>query len=91
MNAHMLEAIRLANMEENGFGPDVMKKVKVCEHCGVRSPVRARYCTACGNLLPVESVFEQYKKRHTYCVSCDLVVPQEARFCPQCGREIRKE
>ena len=91
MNEHLIEAIRLANMEENGFGPEVMKRVKVCECCGARSPIQGCYCTVCGNQLPAESVFEQYKKRHPYCEHCDLVVRPETRFCPQCGQEIKRE
>ena len=89
MTAEINEEIRQAAMEEFGFGPNVMKSIKVCGSCGAVSPVGNSFCGACGALLPAETVFQQYRTRHLYCVSCDTVLPAGAVFCARCGKKIK--
>ena len=83
------EAIRLASMEQYGFGPNVMKRTKVCKNCGTIAYAAESICKVCGEKLPKETVFQQYKKRHLYCYRCDTVVPEKTLYCPQCGDKMR--
>lgn len=89
MTAEQFEMIRLNNMEQHGFGPDVMKRIKICALCGKSAEVSDTICEVCGEPLPQESVFQQYKKRHLYCPRCETVVPSHTQFCPQCGLGLR--
>ena len=91
MTAKMNEEIRQAAMEEFGFGPNVMKSIKVCRSCGTISPVGNSFCGACGAQLPEETVFQQYRKNHLYCASCDTVLPFGALFCTKCGEKLQTE
>lgn len=52
MTADKLELIRQQSMEQYGFGPAAMKKVKVCTVCGNPSPSDQQFCTECGHRLP---------------------------------------
>ncbi len=92
MTAAMLEEIeayRIKNMEELGFGPKVMKSIKVCKECGMVASEKQTICKACGAKLPTESVYQEYKKMHSYCSYCDTVVPNNAHYCPQCGKNLK--
>lgn len=89
MTAEKYEEIRQEAMEEFGFGPKVMQKIKVCAYCGAISPVENSFCGPCGKPLPKETVFQQYRKRHLYCADCDVVLPPGAAFCPKCGKKLQ--
>lgn len=73
-----------------GFGPDVMKRWKVCNVCGATSPSTEEYCGSCGAVLPQETLFDLYKSKHFYCPACDTVVTNSARYCPACGRRLHR-
>ena len=77
--------------KEFGFGPEVMKKSKVCRLCGCTCSRNQRYCEECGAVLPRETLFDLYKSRHMYCPVCDTVVSDRAVFCPKCGTGLRNE
>lgn len=85
-----LEQIRRQSMEQYGFGPDAMKKVKVCTKCGQPSPSDRQFCTECGYRLPAKTLYDIYKERHTVCPHCDTVVAKGSEFCPQCGAKIER-
>lgn len=80
---------RLATMREFGFGPDVMKKNKVCQVCGCSCDTQETHCKDCGANLPCETLFDLYKAWHLYCPACDTVVASTATFCPECGKLLR--
>ena len=82
------EAIRLEEMKQKGFGPDIMKQHKVCRSCGKTCGYKEKYCTKCGAILPRETLFDLYKLYHLYCPDCDTVLASTSRFCPQCGRSL---
>ena len=84
------EVFKLRNMEEHGFGPSIMKSIKVCKECGKVASSKNTICRNCGTELPNESVYHQYKKMHSYCSTCDTVVPHNAHYCPQCGGKLEK-
>ena len=84
------ETIRQANMERYGFGPNVMKNIRICSECGTSAAVSERKCRECGAKLPRETLFQQYRKRHKYCAHCDTVVAEDVQFCPECGTRIQR-
>ena len=82
--------IRLEGMKHFGFGPDEMRKVKVCEYCGSMMESKILVCK-CGRKLPQDTLYEVYKRKHNYCKKCETVVSDSTRYCPQCGEMIEKE
>ena len=89
MTAEKCEEIRIENMERFGFGPESMKKIKVCSHCGEPSEAEETVCRYCKNNLPKETLFHRYRDKHAYCTSCQTVVPKWMRFCPNCGKSLQ--
>ena len=74
-------------MEQLGFGPKVMRNIRICPDCGKPSPAEKERC-ACGSVLSGETLFQQYQHRHRFCRRCDMVVANDAKFCPECGGRI---
>ena len=81
----MTQKARFRELERYGFGPNVMKKNKVCARCGQAVNAEAADCPNCGEKLRGETLFDRYKQRHACCPACDTVLPRDARFCPHCG------
>ncbi len=88
MKYKIADQIRLEGMEQYGFGPRAMKKLKVCKSCGRTSPSSLLFCVECGNPLPAKNMFEEYKERHKYCRTCETVVTDSSEYCPQCGEKL---
>lgn len=88
MASELYEQIRREGMRLYGFGPEVMKDIKVCSKCGTASPVSHFRCGKCRAFLPRTTLFQTYKSRHTFCKKCDTVVPDGTKFCPACGAKI---
>ena len=84
----MTQKARLKNLEDFGFGPNVMKKTKVCTKCGQTIKASASYCPECGERLPPETLFDRYKKQHKCCPECDTVLALDSLYCPNCGKQI---
>jgi len=80
----------LQNLGHFGFGPDVMKQMKVCRHCGKTMSSEKRYCDACGVILPAETLYDLYKAKHICCPDCDTVVSDSSLYCPECGRLLHR-
>ena len=80
--------MRFKNLERFGFGPNVMKKLRVCPRCGKVVKTRADTCPECGEILPCETLFDRYKRRHLCCSACDTVLSTDSRYCPNCGKLI---
>ena len=83
------ERQRQANMEQYGFGPNIMRGIRVCTVCGMGAAASRKWCDSCGAALPSETLFQQYRRRHRFCRNCDTVVAEYTRFCPQCGNKIK--
>ncbi len=49
--------------EEFGFGPDAMKKKKVCRWCRNLCNAEGKFCHICGALLPDMTLFDIYEKQ----------------------------
>ena len=58
----MTQKVRFKILENFGFGPNVMKKSKVCVRCGQLVKTRSAVCPECGEKLPRETLFDRYKK-----------------------------
>ena len=82
------EILRYKNMEDFGYGPNVMKKNKVCTQCGKMVKANAVACPECGERLSGETLFDRYKRRHQCCPECDTVLAPGSRYCPNCGKHI---
>ena len=91
MSAEHVERIRQQGMEHYGFGPNAMKKLKVCTECGNPSPSDLQFCTECGYRLPDKTLYDIYKERHNCCPVCDTVLSDGMEYCPQCGTAIKKK
>jgi len=86
----MAARIRTRELERYGFGTGEMKKIKICASCGTKTSAWEEICPGCRSRLPEETLYEQYKKRHSYCSNCDTVVRDGTEYCPGCGRKIKK-
>ena len=84
----MTQEMRFKNLERFGFGPNVMKKLRVCPRCGRTVKSRAEHCDECGERLSRETFFDRYKRRHLYCADCDKVLSSDSLYCPSCGKQI---
>lgn len=78
-------------LEEYGFGPNVMKKNKVCVECGSVNSAELENCDICGTPLPEETLFIKYINLHKVCSICNCVVKSDANYCPQCGMVFLKD
>ena len=87
----MTQKVRFRNLERFGFGPNVMKKLRVCPRCGQTVKSRADTCPDCGERLPKETLFDRYKRKHLRCFDCDTVLTADALYCPNCGNLVIKE
>ena len=82
------ESIRYEKMEHFGYGPNVMKKIKLCSRCGTIANVKVRICPDCGEQLTNETLYDNYKRQHASCPDCDTVLAPGSRYCPNCGRKL---
>lgn len=85
----MREERKFTALENFGFGPNVMKKVKVCPECGYMTEVTASYCPECGKYIPA-TLYERYRQQHRCCGSCGEVLAQDAQYCPACGSAVMR-
>lgn len=84
-----LRSVRSAAMKQLGFGPEVMKRTKVCLFCGDTANADEEKCSRCGADLPGKTLFDLYKSRHQYCSRCGTVVCNASVFCPECGKRLK--
>ena len=87
----MTQKVRFRNLERFGFGPNVMKKLRVCPRCGQMVKSRADICPDCSERLPKETLFDRYKRKHLSCPDCDTVLTDDAMYCSNCGRMVTKK
>ena len=87
----MTQKLRFKNLERFGFGPNVMKKNKVCPRCGRLVGAKLRFCPDCNEKLPSETLFDRYKRRHLCCSHCDTILAPGSRYCPTCGKPVIKK
>ena len=83
--------MRREGMEHYGFGPQAMKKIKVCKRCGTPNTSDCHFCVTCGEKLSKDTLYDEYKKKHIYCPYCNTVLEEAANYCPQCGRKLESD
>lgn len=82
------EKVRHENMEQYCFGPEAMKKIKVCRDCGASVDSELLFCDKCRKPLPAESLYVKYVHGHFVCEKCKIEVRSDYKFCPQCGERL---
>ncbi len=85
----MTKGIHFQNLEQFGFGPNVMKQIKICPKCGQIAKKYSVFCRSCGAFLTRKTLYDDYRRKHRCCTECGTVLTADARFCPHCGREKR--
>ena len=87
----MTEKSKNLQLEQFGFGPNVMKKLKVCTNCGQIATARSIICTQCGTRLPFATLFDSYRRRHPCCPNCNTVLTAGSNYCPHCGQSVHSD
>lgn len=81
----MTQGIRFKNLEQFGFGPNVMKKTKICTKCGQIAKSGSILCRNCGAFLPRETLYDSYRRKHKCCTGCGTILTEDSKYCPHCG------
>lgn len=87
----MTQKARYIQLEQYGYGPNIMKKTKVCVKCGQIAQANAKICPACSEKLPTETLYDRYKRQHKCCPDCDTVFAADSQYCPNCGKQILRK
>lgn len=58
------KALRQVTLLEYGFGPETMKRRKICPECGRANGAQDTHCTDCGAALPSKTLYDFYLSRH---------------------------
>ena len=87
----MTEKNRFQNLETFGFGPNVMKKLRVCLRCGQTVNYKTDICPNCDENLPKETLFDRYKQKHLCCPFCGTVLASDSHYCPSCGSAVKRK
>ena len=75
-------------LEECGFGPKIMQRIKVCPHCKTVLASEYNACPKCGMRLLGKTLYDRYRERHLCCDRCGTVLAADAKFCPHCGQPL---
>lgn len=84
----MTAKTKLDWLEKCGYGPRVMKRTKVCPHCGKAVSKSCSVCPDCGMRLAGKTLYDSYRKQHICCDKCGTVLTPDSRYCPRCGRPL---
>lgn len=84
----MTEKAKTDWLYECGYGPKVMKCIKVCPSCGTVVGKKCSTCPECGMRLLTKTLYDRYRERHLCCNKCGTVLPSDSRFCPHCGKAL---
>ena len=64
-------ALRQVTLLEFGFGPETMRRCKLCPECGRANPAQDTHCADCGAVLPEKTLYDFYLSRHRCCQRSD--------------------
>lgn len=84
----MTEKAKIEWLETCGYGPKVMKRIKVCPNCGTVVGEKSSACPECGMRLLTKTLYDRYRERHLCCDRCGTVLAADSRYCPHCGRAL---
>ncbi len=82
------KALRQVRLLEYGFGPETMRRRKICPECGRANLAQNTHCTDCGAALPEATLLDFYRSRHRCCSRCGVAVTDIAVYCPECGARL---
>ena len=80
--------VKRASPERYGFGVAMMKRIKICAHCGAMSPHTAIICSQCSEHLPCLTLYQTYQRKQLTCPICDTLLADYMRYCPHCGQQL---
>lgn len=86
----MTQKMKLQELERYGFGPNVMRRTKLCPSCGRLATGDSNSCPVCGKHLPALTLLDWYEQQHSSCAFCRTVISSDTKYCPQCGRRIQR-
>lgn len=86
----MIDSVKYTKLEAFGFGPNIMKRTRICISCGKAVDSKKNRCLLCGTRLPDHTLYDYYKKMHVCCPLCDTVLTSDSKYCPHCGTEIHR-
>ena len=82
------KALRQVTLLEYGFGPETMRRRKICQECGRANRAQETHCADCGAALPEKTLYDFYCSRHRCCPTCGEPVTSVAIYCPECGARL---
>ena len=83
-------ALHRVTLLEYGFGPETLRRRKICLGCGRANSADRTDCADCGARLPEMTLYDLYRSRHRCCPGCGVAVTDVARYCPECGTRLPK-
>lgn len=83
-----LKKDKLDFLSQCGFGPKIMKQIKVCPHCGTIVNGNHSVCPDCGMRILTKTLYDRYLEKHLCCDKCGTVLTLDSRYCPHCGRSL---
>ena len=83
-------SLRRVTLLEYGFGPETLRRRKICPNCGKANSADRTDCVDCGARLPAMTLYDFYLSRHRCCPGCGVAVTDLARYCPECGARLPK-
>lgn len=83
-------ALHQVTLLEYGFGPETLRRRKICLGCGRANSADRTDCADCGAVLPEKTLYDFYLSRHRCCPGCGVAVTNVARYCPECGARLPK-
>lgn len=86
----MTQRLRFKELGHYGFGPEAMKKTRLCPDCGTLVTDGPNTCPSCGKRLPELTLLEWYEQKHMLCTHCGTVLSGDCRYCPRCGKRVRQ-
>lgn len=78
-------------LERYGFGPNVMKRTRVCPSCGRMVTNTCSSCPDCGMRLMKKTLWDRYRERHMCCDRCGTVLAVDSRYCPPLRKSTLRE
>ncbi len=75
-------------LEKCGYGPNIMKRIKVCPSCGAVVSEKHSACPECGMRLLSKTLYDRYREKHLCCDKCGTVLATDSRYCPRCGKAL---
>ena len=82
------KALRQVTLLEYGFGPETLRRRKLCPACSKANRVQDTRCADCGAALSEKTLYDFYRSRHRCCPGCGEVVTDAAVYCPECGTRL---